>query len=401
MSALADEGAAVLARARAQLPAHLEVLARLVEVDTTASSTSAEDCLGIVETTLRGLDFVPARVAGHAAGVSRSHMIADRPARGHDLAAPAPTLLVVGHLDTVLPGGPDTLHRDGARWRGPGVIDMKGGVVTAMLALTLARETGALEGVHVRVALCADEEIGSPTGGPIMRKAARGVDAILCFEAARECGGLVVARKGLGVARIVVHGRSGHAGLDHDRGVNAFTVMCRLVAHAEELERSLSVTVSAGGTVSSSPAALNAIADRASCELEWRFFDPAVGAEVLTALSQIACALEAASGATIVVEGAIEVPPMAPSAATYAMLERYRTVASALGMEVTGTRTAGVGDINELAALGAVCLDGVGPEGGAMHTTDEWLEIDSIARRAAMNAMAIASWSRDAIGALR
>ncbi len=385
----------LLARARALLPVHLELLAALVELDSSAGGAGAVRCAELCAAVLAGMGFVPLAVSPTAG----MHLVTER-AAGAGHGAAVRTLLVLGHLDTVLPGGPGTLRRDGERWLGPGVIDMKGGVVTALLALALAREAGALDKIRVTVALNGDEEIGSPTGGPIMRAAARGADAALCFEAAREGGGVVIARKGLGTARITVIGRTGHAGIDHERASNAFTALCRLVARAEDLEQTLAITVSPGGTIEVSPRALNAIPDHATCELEWRFFEPDVGHQVLPALQAAAAEIAAAMGAEITVTGAIDAPPMQPSLRTHALLTRYQRVASALGIALVGAATAGVGDMNAIAALGPACLDGVGPEGGAMHSTDEWLMIDSIAQRAAMNALAIMSWCNEPAAAV-
>lgn len=384
----------VLARARALLPAHLELLAALVELDTSAGGPGAEPCAARCAAALVELGFETATMTAGRDGVTKAHVVTERAARTTD-GTPVKTLLVIGHLDTVLAGGPGTLRRDGERWRGPGVIDMKGGVVTALLTLALAREAGSLDKLRVRVALNGDEETGSPTGAPIIRAAARGADAAICFEAAREGGGVVVARKGLGIARITVNGRTGHAGIDHERAANAFSALCRVIARAEDLERDLDVTVSPGGAVEVSPRMLNAIPDHARCELEWRFFDPAVGRQLLSALRRVASEVAIATGAVITVDGGIEAPPMKPTALAHALLGRYQVAASSLGISIVGASTAGVGDMNEIAALGPACLDGVGPEGGAMHSTDEWLAIDSIAPRAAMNALAIASWCDD------
>ncbi len=121
-----------------------------------------------------------------------------------------------------------------------------------------------------------------------LRKAADGVDLALCFEAARPCGGLVVARKGMGSGRFVATGRSGHAGIAHDAGVNALTSMARAVVAAEALEaRFPGLTVSPGGKVSVRPVALNMIPDHAECEVEWRFESQAVGEAVLAELGRL------------------------------------------------------------------------------------------------------------------
>jgi glutamate carboxypeptidase len=287
----------------------------------------------------------------------------------------------MGHLDTVFPRDHafQRLTRGGDTWRGPGVSDMKGGIVTALLALALM----PLDEASFRLVLASDEEIGSPTALPVIQDAAQGIDLALCFEAARPCGGLVIARKGYGSARVAVEGRGGHAGIAHDTSVNAFTALARVVLAAEALEQD-GVTVSPGGAVRVAPAAVNAIPERAECELEWRFETAASGEATLRALRAIAV-----EGARVTMDAHIECPPMAVDARSDRVLRCYVEAARGLGMDVRGVATAGVGDINHVAHLGAACLDGVGPEGGGFHTEDEHVVVDSIARRAAMTATAL------------
>ncbi len=320
--------------------------------------------------------------------LSRRHLV------GHRAGAAGPRVLLLGHLDTVFP--PDhrfALTRDGDRWRGPGIADMKGGVVTALVTLAVLQRAGVLGRLDPRLVLVSDEEVGSPTGQPVVQAAAAGVDLALCFEAARECGGLVVARKGYGRARITVHGRTGHAGIDHDRAINAFTVLARFVEAAEALEASSpDLTVSPGGAVSVTPGSLGRVPDRASFELEWRFFDPQRGAAVPAALTALATRLAQDTGARIEVDARLETPAMALTPGTDAVLAHYVAAGVALDLRVTGVATAGVGDINHVAAAGATCLDGVGPEGGGFHSDDEYLVVASIARRAALNAVALTRW---------
>jgi len=385
----------VLAMARARLNASLALLASLVEHNSHADNAEGlAACQRILRRELEALGFEVEEVTSagkhprDGSPLSRRHLIARTP-----LPEGRPVVLLMGHLDTVFPVDHpfQKLTQGEGRWRGPGVSDMKGGIVTALLSLSLLKALGRMPLAGWRMILNADEEQGSPTGLPVLERSAEGAHLALCFEAARPGGGLVVARKGIGSARVVAHGKTGHAGIAHDEGVNALTSLARFLLAAEALEaRFPGVTVSPGGAVSVRPQALNAIPDHAECEVEWRFFTPEAGEAVLEELRALAERLGQEAGAPIEFLGQNEIPPMHGGERTQKVLSFYVEAARALDIPgVEGVATAGVGDINQVARLGAVCLDGVGPEGAGFHTEDEHLDPDSIARRAAMNAVAL------------
>lgn len=388
-----------LASARSRLAESLEILAALVETNSHADNAEGHTrCRSLLRGPLESLGFDVREVTSSAPHprnpedkLTRTHLVAENAPS----VAGGPTVLVLGHLDTVFPTDHpfSRLERGDHEWRGPGIADMKGGIVTALLTLALLREHDALGGARFRMVLPADEEEGSPTGTSVIEEAARGVDLALCFEAARSCGGLVVGRKGYGSARIVARGRSGHAGIAHDTGVNAFTQLARFITSAEALEgRYEGLTVSPGGRVLVRPPSVTSIPDHAECEIEWRFADLAAGEATERDLRELAARIQEETGATVDILGGLEVAPMTPTRKTEQVLSFYVDAARELGMNVRGVSTAGVGDINVVAKLGATCLDGVGPEGGAFHTEREFLLVDSVARRAAMNAVAISRY---------
>jgi len=387
---------AVLAEARRRLDDTLALLAALVETNSHADNPEGvAACLALLEPRLRALGLstevldvpLPEPREGHPP--SRRHLLARSAAHHPD----RPTVLLSFHLDTVFPVEHPfqrLMERTPERWRGPGVSDMKGGIVTGLLVLSLLEHLGALDVANWRLLLNTDEEQGSPTGMTALRRAAEGVDLALCFEAARPCGGLVVARKGLGSGRLIATGKSGHAGIAHDAGVNALTSLARAVVAAEALEvRFPGLTVSPGGQVSVRPTAINMIPDHAECELEWRFPDAATGEAVLAELGLICERVGAQAGAPVRFEGAIEAPPMPETEATRRVLAAYVGAARDLGMTIQGVATAGVGDMNYVARMGVTVLDGVGPEGGGFHTEAEHVAVDSLPRRAAMNVVGL------------
>lgn len=381
----------VLDEAHRRLPASLELLRALVETNSHASNDAGiAGCQRQLRPHLAELGFrlLPRTVSvpdprDATRTLRRTHLWAERtsPRPG------APTVLLLGHLDTVfLPEHPfRALQRDGERWRGPGVADMKGGLVTALLTLELLRSQERLDDATWRVLFVSDEEEGSPTGSEVLRAAGEGLDLAICFEAARDDGELVVGRKGLGVAEVRAYGKTGHAGIAHDRNPNALTALARFLVAAEALEkRHDGLSISPGGPVRVSPEAVNLIPSEARCELEWRFFDRAVGDSVVLALGEIAASLVPARVEVRVLEST---PPMA--AADPELVERYLDAASQLGLRSGAVRTSGVGDINLVAGGGAACIDGAGPEGGGFHTDAEFVRVASIAERAAMNTIAL------------
>ena len=381
---------AVLDDARAGLEDALALLSRLVETSSHADDEEGvRACLTLLAEPLSSLGFDAQLVPGTRGGAPwRRHLVASRRAR----CADAPTLLVLGHADTVFPRDHAfrALSVEDDRWIGPGVSDMKGGLVTALLFLRVAAARGVLDRARVRVVVVGDEEQGSPSGTELLRRMGVGVDAALSFEAARPCGGLVSARKGLGVARVRAEGRTGHAGIAHGSSPNALSALARFVVEAEALEaRFEGLTVSPGGAVECSPTSVNLIPDHAACDLEWRFELERERLAIAEAMLGIARDVEAATGARVHVELREDTPPMR---AGDALVRTYLDAAARLGLSIDAVGTAGVGDINLVASAGAACIDGVGPEGGGFHTAREHLRPSSIAVRAAMSVLAIDAW---------
>lgn len=383
--------ASLLDAARRRLPSSLELLQALVETNSHASNDAGlQACQRQLRPRLADLGFwLTPRTAEVAdprdasRTLRRTHLWAERPSPRPG----APIVLLLGHLDTVFsPEHPfRVLQRGAERWNGPGVADMKGGVVTALLTLELLAERDRLDDATWRVLFVSDEEEGSPTGSEVLRAAGEGIALAICFEAARDQGELVIGRKGLGVAEVRALGRTGHAGIAHDRNPNALTALARFVVGAEALEqRYEGLSVSPGGPVRVSPEAVNLIPSEARCELEWRFPNRTVGDAILPELLALAGSLLPASVEVRLLEST---PPMAAADPTLVAL--YLEAAKQLGLRSGAVHTSGVGDINLVAGGGAACIDGAGPEGGGFHTDAEFVRVDSIAERAAMNALAL------------
>lgn len=288
---------------------------------------------------------------------------------------PAP-VLILGHLDTVWPVGtlgrmPFEIGSDAVR--GPGVFDMKGGLVCALHALAELRDRSELP--PVRLLATTDEELGSPRSREQIRDEAARCRRVLVPEPCGEHGAVKVARKGVALGRLVVHGRASHAGLEPERGVNASVILGGLLADVAALGgaaagTTVTPTVLSGGTT------VNTVPARAEARVDLRFREDAEVERVRTALSRLPVPADAR------LETAVEVNrPALPRASAAPLLPALRAAAAVLGQDVDLVAVGGGSDGNLAAAAGAAVLDGLGPEGGGAHAEDEHVTLAGIERR--------------------
>lgn len=288
-----------------------------------------------------------------------------------------PRVLLLGHFDTVWRRG--TTQRwgfgiRGDRATGPGVFDMKAGIVQALYALGTLED---LEGVEVL--LTADEEVGSATSRKVIEDAARSTDAVLVLEPS-AAGDLKIARKGIVVYEVITTGRAAHAGLDPDEGVNALLEAAHQALAIAELARDdVGTTVtpsmlSAGTTTNTVPARATLHVDVRTATFEEQ---ERVDAEMRAVRPKL-------FGATVTVAADMRRPPL-PRAASGALFERAQRLAAELGIgPIAGAEVGGGSDGNLTAALGVPTLDGLGAVGGNAHAEGEWVEVDRMPERAAL-----------------
>ncbi|TMK85384.1 MAG: M20 family metallopeptidase [Actinobacteria bacterium] len=321
---------------------------------------------------------------------------AGRPRLGDVLVAtlPAPgnrNVLLVGHMDTVFPDGTATerpFRVEGSTAYGPGVSDMKGGLLGGLYAVGALRDAEA-EALPTITYVCnPDEEIGSPFSGRIILEQARSADACFVLEGARENGDIVSARKGVTDFRIVIRGRAAHAGVEPERGRSATIEAAHMVIALHELNgRWPGVTVNVG--VIQGGTRPNVVADR--CELHVDLRAPAA-----SSFREAEAALRAAAARRVVPDTEAEVialsgfPPMEKTEATARLVDRAKKIAADLGFEVDDAATGGASDANPVAGLGVPTLDGLGPIGGADHSPAEWLDLETVTPRIALLAGLIA-----------
>ncbi len=294
----------------------------------------------------------------------------------HTAAATRDAVLLVGHHDTVFPAASFTGFReDGALLRGPGVLDMKGGLVVVGYALGALHAAGILDRVPVRAISVADEEIGSPEGRTLVLDGARGASAALVFESGRVNDQIVTRRKGIGSVTVVAHGKGAHAGNNHADGINAIWALARFVDRAQQLsDYEKGVTLNVGKFTGG--IGKNTVPDHAEALVDFRFLTAPDGEATLAAVrSAAADAASKVAGSKIEVRGGISRVPLERTDASAALLAEYAACARASGLGGDEAPLIGGGsDANTVAAAGVPAIDGLGPRGKGFHTVDEFIE---------------------------
>ena len=300
-------------------------------------------------------------------------------------------LMALGHLDTVYPLG--TLATmpfriSGGRACGPGTFDMKSGLVQALFAVDALRAAKIALRKQLVFLWNSDEEIGSESSRKAIELEARRSDAVFVLEPALGPDGrLKTARKGVGTAEIVVTGRSAHAGIEPERGINAVHELALQIARLMKMNdarRGITVqaTVIDGGTVS------NVVPDHARAEVDVRYTRLADAKPLDRKLHSLKPILH---GATIEVRGGITRPPLERTPQVAELFTRAKSLAHEIGFSLGEASTGGGSDGNLTAALGVPTLDGLGAVGDGAHSPREHVTIRAMPERAALLAALFAS----------
>jgi len=292
---------------------------------------------------------------------------------------------LVGHLDTVFPPGSfEGYRRDETVARGPGVLDMKGGLVVIAFALKgLAATAGLGSVVPLRIVVVSDEEVGSPEGQGVIAAAVSGSSACLVFEAGREGDAIISRRKGTGAMTAIAHGRAAHAGNAHEQGANALWALALFVDAAQRLtDYPRGVTVNVGRLTGGQ--SKNTVPDRAEAQIDMRFCTRADGERLAIALGRAAeYAAASVPGTRIELHGGMARSPLERSEASARLLEEYAACARRHGLGAGEAPLVGGGsDASTAAALGIPAIDGLGPRGSGFHTKEEQIELASLVPKA-------------------
>ncbi|GAA1130874.1 M20 family metallopeptidase [Kribbella jejuensis] len=309
------------------------------------------------------------------------HLIADFPGR-----ADAP-LLFLAHHDTVWPVG----QLDGAMpWReadgiihGPGVFDMKGGLVVLETAL---EQVAGHDHRPLRIVVVADEEIGSPSARELVTAEAKGVYAAVGFEPPHPNGDLKTSRWGSTRVRIEVTGREAHAALDPDSGVSAIDelvdqlIAVRRVVAAHDNVLCNVGTITGGGRT-------NVVPGSAAADIGFRFVDPQTEESVLDAIARLQPVREAQLDIKLLSNR----PAWQPLPETDELLAKVAAAGRSVGQHIAGAPASGAADTNLTGWLGIPTLDGLGPVGKGAHAVHEQVIAATLAERAALVAAIITS----------
>ncbi|MCK6785852.1 M20 family metallopeptidase [Enterobacter roggenkampii] len=290
-------------------------------------------------------------------------------------------VLLVGHLDTVFAPGTVAerpMSEDDIRLYGPGVSDMKSGLLNILWAMR-GLDAADNDRLAIAVAMNPDEETGSVHSHEWIGELAKRSRCVLVCEAARADGSLVKARKGMAGYHLTFSGVAAHAGNDPEKGRSAITALANSIIAINALTdwdrgTTLNVGVIHGGS------AANVVADSAVAELDVRFWENDEYDRVNQALEAL-CEKGFLDGVTTTLARVNHKPAMAASVATQALMQQVEAAGKAEGIDITWQAVGGGSDANHTAALGIPTLDGFGPIGAGFHSPAEWLDKASIVPR--------------------
>ncbi len=330
------------------------------------------------------------QTCGFSTAIDRQEQYGDHLIATHTgNASNGPRLLLIGHMDTVFSEGeaqkrPFAIkQRNGMRIAtGPGVLDMKSGILIGLYGLRLLIEGQQASYRQVTFVCNSDEEVGSPSSKPLIQELAKDADAVLVLEPGRAENTIVSSRKGCGQYRVEVHGLSAHAGVEPQKGRNAILELSYQVQRMQAINgtipgATLNVGIIRGGERT------NVVPDYAYFEMDARVSSMGSIADLEAAI-QKAASKTALSGTKIVVSGGFICQPFEGNAANARLVQLAQAAGKELGMDIQDVGSGGASDANTSAAMGIPTLDGLGAGGGLAHNPDEYIELDYLPERIAL-----------------
>jgi glutamate carboxypeptidase len=298
-------------------------------------------------------------------------------------------VVLMGHRDTVFPKGEAErrpFRIENGRAYGPGVADMKAGLVMNAFVLAAFRKLGGAPCPVVGL-ITSDEEIGSPVGRPEIEAVARSARAVLNSEPGRPTGNVVTGRKGGVFMQVRVEGRPAHSGGNFEKGISAVNELAhKIVAISKLTDLTAGITLNVG--LVRGGEAINMVAPWAEAEVDLRYVEPKQRVLAMEAIERIVSqSTVPGTTASLAIKG--EFLPLTQSAGSKALFDAYQKAAADAGLNVDGEFSGGCADSGFTAAVGCPTICGVGPVGGAAHTPEEYLEVTSMVPRAQAMALAI------------
>jgi glutamate carboxypeptidase len=349
------------------------LLRRLVDIDSNSYDKAGTDAVGeAIAELLSGEGIVVTRIPKTGFGDVFKAEVA-----GHGLNE---HVLLLGHRDTVFAKGTVATRgysRNGDLAFGPGVADMKGGLVANIFALRAINAAGGLP-FPVVALFTSDEEIGSPTGRAEIEAAAKGARAVFNTEPGRVNGNVVTGRKGGTSFLIRIKGRAAHSGVNHEAGASAVEALARKIVRLHALtDYASGITTNVG--VIRGGNTYNTVAPWAEAELDLRFKTLEQRARLMSEIEKIVTAEDVPGTSGDITAKALFLP--LEEKHSNALFDLYKQAAIKVGFAVAGEFTGGCADSGFTAALGVPTLCGLGPVGGKAHTDDEFCHLDTLVPR--------------------
>jgi glutamate carboxypeptidase len=367
----------------------IDLLERLVNADSgTYDKAGVDACGEVFKEFFRSLGLAPATIP-HA--VFGDAIRAELPKAASDDTRP---ILLLGHRDTVFPKGEPQrrpFRVEGSRGYGPGVADMKAGLVMNAFVLAAFAELGGHPAPIVML-VTSDEEIASPSSRPVIEAEARRARVVFNSEPSQAPHRITSGRKGGVFMEMTVTGKAAHSGAFYERGVSAIEEIARKVQALHRLtDLPAGITVNVG-TIKGGQT-VNTIAPWASGEIDLRYVKEAQRQLTIDTIRKIVedCSVPGAS-ATLAIKG--EFLPLEETPESLVLFSLYRQAARDLGFEVEATFTGGCADSGLTAAQGCPTLCSIGPVGGHGHTPEEYCDLDSLVPCAQALALSIMRLSR-------
>jgi glutamate carboxypeptidase len=371
------------------LKPHLEEMLAILRQFVTAESPSlekdsADHCCSVIAKEWRKRNARVERIAQkHRGDHLRITYVLDK-------SRPTGQLLVLGHYDTVYSTG--TLANmpfriSSGKAYGPGIFDMKAGIVQALLALRSLQETKFALRKRIVFLWTSDEEIGSESSRMLVEAEARRSDAVFVLEPSFGPRGLLkTARKGVGGAGLIVHGRASHAGLAPEEGINAIYELAAQLARIEKWNNrrrgvSINADIVDGGTRT------NVIAERARAVLDLRALKPS---DMRSLERRLHALRPIHKGARLEVTGGFDRPPLERKVSA-ALFVRAKYLARQMNLRLGECTAGGGSDGSFTGALGIPTLDGLGAVGDGAHSSHEHVLIKTMPTRAALLAALLAT----------
>jgi glutamate carboxypeptidase len=376
----------------------LSMLERLTNINSgSLNKAGIDEIAGIFADELRQLGFNVSSLPGEVISMPScpgnnynvdvaDHLLASK-------AGDSSRLLLMGHMDTVFPPESpfQTFRRQGDIMSGPGVADMKGGMVVMLYALKALQEFDALDELSVSVLLNSDEEMGSLSSRKYLEEQARQHDWGLVYESSGT-GNLTRQRKGLGQARVVVNGRASHAGGAHEQGRSAIKELAYKIVEIENMtDYESGVTVNVG--LVSGGEARNTVAPCAEAFIDLRYPEPQQGEEAAARFEEIFNQVYSypVDSGEITAESWVNLhrPPKIPTPESDYLLEKARAIGRLLGQELGVTDSGGGTDGSLTQAVGLPTQDSLGVAGTGAHSNREQARVSSLVERAQLSAVLI------------